>query len=175
MPGVFESSDLFEILFNRRKARRSAASPRLRLGTHGLLLLGGTAMVIIPPLFPPQIAAFLFGFVWIGFIPLLDTLNDLLGAPSLRRQIEAGDFARLWALLAGGMACGFLWEAWNYQAFLADGAFWIYTVPQPLRIFGLHFGKMPLLGLLGFPPFAVELHAFYVFLQHALGVDKLLK
>ncbi len=52
-------------------------------------------------------------------------------------------------LLIAGALCGFLWEMWNFRA----GAKWIYTVPYVgfLKVF-----EMPLLGFLGFPPFAVE-------------------
>jgi hypothetical protein len=85
-----------------------------------------------------------------------------------------GDRSRLAALLIGGMACGFIWETWNFQAHLAQGAFWVYTVPEPLRLFGLHFGKMPLLGLLGFPPFALELHVLYEFMRKLLDLDRVL-
>jgi hypothetical protein len=47
------------------------------------------------------------------------------------------------------MWCGFLWELFNFWA----GSKWIYTVPYvgSLKVF-----EMPILGFLGFPPFAVE-------------------
>jgi hypothetical protein len=72
------------------------------------------------------------------------------------------------------MACGFIWETWNYQAVMAEGAYWVYTIPEPLRIFGWHFGKMPVLGLLGFPPFALELHAFYTLIRETLDLERLI-
>jgi len=50
-----------------------------------------------------------------------------------------------------------------------SGAYWIYTVPEALHVSGINYGKMPLLGLAGFPPFALELHAFYVLLKVILG------
>ena len=56
--------------------------------------------------------------------------------------------------MAGGFACGALWEFWNYWA----GSKWIYSVPffQNWKIF-----EMPLLGFLGFPPFALECWILY--------------
>ena len=47
--------------------------------------------------------------------------------------------------------CGVLWEFWNYWAETK----WLYTVPLPewLRI---QLFEMPVIGFLGFPPFAVE-------------------
>ena len=65
-------------------------------------------------------------------------------------------------LMAAGMICGLLWEFWNYWA----GAKWIYTVP-----FTRHskYFEMPLLGLLGFPPFALECFAMYHFTRSLLS------
>jgi hypothetical protein len=97
-----------------------------------------------------------------------------LGAPSLKRLYIQGKGKLILALLLGGLFCGFLWEAWNYQAFRLSGGHWIYTVPEPLRIFNLHYGQMPILGMLGFPPFALELYVMYHFLRSSLEIDRLL-
>jgi hypothetical protein len=72
------------------------------------------------------------------------------------------------------MICGFLWEAWNYQTLPLGGAGWLYTMPPSIHnlIFGWHYGKMPLAGLLGFPPFAIECFAIYYFLRRALGLSR---
>jgi len=64
-------------------------------------------------------------------------------------------------LLASGLVCGVLWEFWNYWAI----AKWTYTVPffGNVKIF-----EMPVLGFLGFPPFAVECWVMYIFLRSLL-------
>jgi len=175
IPGIFESSDLIRTLLQRRKNRQQRSSKPLRLGPHWLWILLGIALVSIPPATSSEVAPYLFAPVWIGFILLIDPINDLLGTTSLRAMLEKGDRTIILALLIGGLACGFIWETWNYQAYLAQGAHWIYTMPDPLRIFGLHFGKMPLLGLLGFPPFALEMFAFYEFFLRVLGIDRVLE
>lgn len=136
--------------------------------------LAGLAMISIPLALPAKLAAYLFGAVWIGFILLLDPLNQRLGLPSLREQWGRGMRSTTYALLLGGLACGLLWEAWNQQAAAAGGAYWIYTFPSALRPLDLRYGQMPLLGLLGFPPFALELYAFYQFLRELLGGQRLL-
>lgn len=169
IPGVFETADLVGALF--RRGSKSVA--HRRLGPAWLWFVIGLAMVTIPLTIPTPAAAYFFGSVWIGFTPLLEPLNERLGAGSLLADWRRGHAAPTYALLIGGLLCGFLWETWNYQAFLTGGGHWVYTVPQPLRVFGLHFGQMPVLGLLGFPPFALELYAAYAFLREILGGDRL--
>jgi hypothetical protein len=59
------------------------------------------------------------------------------------------------------LVCGLLWELWNFWA----QAKWIYTVPffEGGKLF-----EMPLLGFLGFPPFAVSAYAMYRMLLVAM-------
>ena len=170
MPGVFETWDLLGALLDRRRPRL-AANPA-GSGPDWPWFLLGLAMVTIPLATPAPVAAFLFGSVWVGFILLLDPINRRMGAPSLLANWRAGNRHPILLLLLAGLACGVLWESWNFQTYLADGAHWIYTVPQPLRILGLHFGKMPILGMLGFPPFALELLAFYTLLRAVFGAHR---
>jgi hypothetical protein len=103
---------------------------------------------------PDPIAGYLFGFVWLGFFFLVDPLNMQLGAPSILRDWEEGRPGRTYALLLGGFVCGILWEFWNYWAHTK----WIYAVPilSEIKLF-----EMPVLGFLGFPPFAVECYVLY--------------
>lgn len=174
MPAVFETSDLLQSLLARMSAGRRRDRPGIRVGPAWLWCVLGAAMVAIPPATPSKVAAYLFGPVWIGFVLLLDPINERMGADSLRFQLKSGTWEPLVSLLVAGLACGFLWETWNYQAFRSEGAYWVYQVPQALRLFGWHFGKMPVLGLLGFPPFALELNAFYTLIRHVLNVNRLL-
>jgi hypothetical protein len=169
MPAVFLASEIsMELL--KRTGLQDVFSWRLEYsGSKRLWFVLGAAMVLIPPAVPLPWARFLFGFVWLGWIPLLDSINDEFGSPSFRGQWQNSNWLPTLGLLIGGFMCGLLWETWNFQAAIAGGGHWIYTVPEPLRVFGWHFGKMPFLGLLGFPPFAMELWAFYVFLIRMLG------
>ncbi len=130
-------------------------------------------MVTIPLALPAAVAAYLFGAVWIGFFLLLDPINEKLNLPSIRRYWRNGTRRKIWALLLGGFVCGLLWETWNQQAVAAGGAYWIYIFPEELRPLGLTYGQMPLLGLLGFPPFALELFAFYLIIRELLGGERI--
>jgi hypothetical protein len=195
MPGVFETADFVAALFERASrpaatALRPASRPGAgraqgsgsdsilnpehssTLGPAWLWWLAGAAMVSLPLALPNPAAAHLFGAVWIGFFVLLDPLNQRLGLPSIRAQWQAGHRRTTAALLLGGLLCGLLWETWNQQAVRAGGGHWVYTVPTSLRVFGWHFGQMPVLGLLGFPPFALELYAAYQLLREMLGGER---
>ncbi len=138
------------------------------------ITLLGLALIAIPPALPDSIAPYTFGFVWLGFIFLLEPINLRIGAPSLWRGWLKGNRSAVGLWLAAGMICGLLWEAWNYQTLRFGGAGWLYTMPDLIHnlVFGWHYGKMPLAGLLGFPPFALECFAIYYFLRWALGIDR---
>ena len=172
-PAVLISAELVRSLIPR-SMRASSDPKRVQLGPRWPWILLGISFVAIPPLLPISMARFTFGFVWVGFIPLLDPINERLGSPNLRSELRSGLFGTVLSLMAGGLVCGLLWEAWNFQALGANGGHWIYTIPQELRIFGLHYGQMPILGLLGFPPFAVEIYVFYQTLRSVLDVDRIL-
>ncbi len=173
MPAIFETTDLLEMIFQRKiKSLSIPISKYPSMKWEWISMLAGFIMIIVPISFPQHIASFLFALVWIGFILLLEPINRRIGARSLLTTGSAGIFRGL-ALLTAGLFCGFLWEAWNYQAFLANGAHWVYLIPESLRVFGWHYGMMPAIGLLGFPPFALELNAFYEFFRKILGGDRL--
>jgi len=116
----------------------------------------------ITPLVWPRI---FFPAVWIGPILLLDPLLERRGLGSLSLELAAGDRRRTSSLLLAGLTCGFLWELWNYWA----GAKWVYTVPffGGWRVF-----EMPLLGFLGFPPFALECWILYHLLESLLAAAR---
>ncbi len=173
MPGVFEAADIMLALLERSGLAERLSRIRIPLCPAWLWTLAGIAMVTIPLALPAWIGAYLFAFVWIGFIVLIDPLNQRLGVPSIRAQLSNGYAHETAALLIGGLLCGFLWETWNQQAYRAGGAYWIYTFPEPLHIFGWKFGQMPVLGLLGFPPFALELFAFYQLSREILGGERI--
>jgi hypothetical protein len=111
-------------------------------------VLTGILFLLLPLVWPK----YFFPLVWLAFIFLLEPVNHKAGAPSLLREWEKGSPRNSYLLLLAGAVCGLLWELWNFRA----GSKWIYTVPHAgsLKIF-----EMPLLGFLGFPPFALECYA----------------
>ncbi|MCP4540502.1 MAG: hypothetical protein GY832_25475 [Chloroflexi bacterium] len=94
--------------------------------------------------------------------------NMQLGRDSPRAEWAQGAPHPALHLLAAGMITGFLREFWNYWA----AAGWRYTVPWPLD-FGVYYFRMPMLGLLGFPPFAWEAWAMYQLLKRVMRGDVL--
>ncbi len=152
LPGIFETAELLEglgILRNRR-------TPPIRFSgrLHLLAVLTGLIFLVVPPLLPLPLAAYTFGFVWLGFILVLDPLNYRWGAESLLAQWEQGRWRRTLTVLLAGLICGLLWEFWNYWAI----GKWIYAVPilSDIKLF-----EMPVAGFLGFPPFALECYVMY--------------
>jgi hypothetical protein len=154
-PAIFEAADLIDVWraapapADRSDARARSAAPA------AISILVGSAMLVWPLVWPsPYLAA----PVWLGFILLLDPVNDRLGEESLIGDANRGDYRRLINLTLSGGLCGVLWEFWNYWA----GAKWHYTVPimEHTKIF-----EMPLPGYLGFPAFAVECFTMYVFVR----------
>lgn len=120
-----------------------------------ILIAIGAALLIVPLLIPTRTSAYLFGLVWLGFLFLLEPINDRLHLPSFKNDFARGYRGRLYSFLAAGWVCGWLWEFWNYWA----RAGWRYTFPigQQWKIF-----QMPAPGYLAFPVYAVECFAIYV-------------
>jgi len=148
LPGLCETMHLLQALRPFRTASWGKLHPSpLFLRTSPAI--GGFALLAVL-LFP----RFCFPLVWIGFALLIEPILYLRGSDSLLRDIEKGALSRLLPLLAAGLVCGLLWELWNFWA----QAKWIYTVPffEEVKLF-----EMPLLGFLGFPPFAVSAYAMY--------------
>lgn len=154
LPAIFETADLFSSLRDRRAApdRLDPQGPRRLGGLAWLAVAAGAAMVGVPIFVH---STYLAAPVFLGFIFLIDPLNARAGHESIISDWYRGHTARVRNLLAAGLICGLLWEFWNYWG----GAKWIYNVPilPDLKIF-----EMPVLGFLGFPPFAVECFVMYV-------------
>jgi len=150
-PGIFLTADLLETfgLFKDRNPKPRQLKPGFLIASFA----GGLAAVLFPILFP---SPYVFGLVWLGYFFLLEPVNYWRQDSSIYADIEQGRWQRFRLLLVGGAICGFLWEFWNFWA----GAKWIYTVPFTKNF---KYFEMPLLGLLGFPPFALECFAMYHF------------
>jgi hypothetical protein len=116
-------------------------------------LLLGTALLVLPLVFP----GYLFPLIWGAFFFLLDPFCQLFGGESLIQRFAGGERREHLCLLAAGLICGLWWESWNYWA----TSQWVYIFPL------VNFAKvfeMPVLGFLGFPPFALEAAVMYNFL-----------
>lgn len=152
-PLLFITAELFTVTI----FKRSHAGLRLSVSKGVLLIfiMFGVVGVVWPLIYP---SVWLAPVIWLSFIFLLDPINALRGWPSIVGDLARGDWRRLWSLLAAGLVCGFLWEFFNYWAISK----WTYTVPYfgNVKIF-----EMPVLGFLGFPPFAVECWVIYIFVR----------
>jgi hypothetical protein len=145
----------------KRISRAKVRPWKIRPMTLLFFLVFGVFCLILPLITPSSVAHYLAAPVWLGFIFLLDPLNYWMGRDSLFLDLQKGDPRRLYGLLLSGAACGFLWEFWNFWA----GARWYYTIPilGHIKVF-----EMPVLGYLGFPPFALECFVMYSFIKNLL-------
>ncbi len=158
-PAIFVTADLVESFgWFDRPAKPVKFSSRIERG----MMAVGALLLAVPLAIPIEISSYLFAMVWLGFIFLLDPMNHRLRLPSLLGDLEQGRRGRLYALLVSGWACGWLWEFWNYWA----AAKWRYTfsIFARWKIF-----EMPVLGYLGFLPFALECFVMYVFAAWLVG------
>jgi len=153
-PAILETADLLLAGSSKPVGQGDAAR-----GTGWIV--AGLVCVTAPILVPPGFGAYLFGAVWLGFFFLLDPVNQKAGQPSILRELSHRDSARFWALIKAGVICGFVWEFWNYRA----DARWVYVFPilQEFKIY-----EMPVPGYLGFPAFALEVFAMYVYVTTRL-------
>lgn len=158
LPGIFITSDLMETIFGRADQPAASEYEILSLKKHPgpsfVFPAIGLALTIAPLIGP----RYFFPAVWLGPIFLLDPMLEKAQIRSLSLGIFSGNQKRVWSLMLGGLFCGVLWEFWNYWA----GSKWNYTIP--------FFGKwkafeMPVLGFLGFPPFALECWILYHLLR----------
>ncbi|HKY26398.1 MAG TPA: hypothetical protein VJM12_00475 [Pyrinomonadaceae bacterium] len=157
-PAMFLTAQLLAatVFKNLGRPRRSAPGS-VRTILYVLIFIGAV-LAVIPLII---ISTWFAPVVWLGLIFLLDPINYLRGWPSIIGDLQQGSYRRLFALLAAGGICGLLWEFWNYWALSR----WTYTVPYfgDVKIF-----EMPILGYLGFPPFAVECWVMYIFCRSLL-------
>ena len=152
-PGMFmtaaliESSDWF---------KQDSRPIRISRTAETACIILGTALLIIPLVVSRHIGSYLFPFIWIGFLFLLEPINHRIQLPTFAGDLERGHRARLCSFLAAGWVCGWLWEFWNYWA--RTGWFYIFPIGQQWKIF-----QMPAPGYLAFPVFALECFAMYVY------------
>lgn len=143
LPALFVTARLLEAL--GLFARSSCAPLKDARSMHLPLAFTGAAFLLLPLALP----RIFFPLVWGALVLLLEPWVNGNGGRSLLGDWESGEPRRFLLLLLSGLICGVLWEFWNFHA----GSKWIYTVPM---LGGAKLFEMPVLGFLGFPPFAVE-------------------
>ncbi len=151
LPAFFETVELIRCvhIFDSRRLKKSHKITKGFL--HLMVAIG--VISFVAPVFLPKFA---FPLVWASFFFLLDPINYLHRQPSIIQHLRDRKLAVPLSLLLAGIIMGFFWEFWNYWA----AAKWIYDVPFVgfFKVF-----EMPILGYLGYFPFAFELYAIYWF------------
>jgi hypothetical protein len=167
LPGIFETMELVVGMIEKlapggkiagRSFTMSLQNVRVQFGI-------GVLMLVLMLVFPEDCFCLAWGFAFFLTEPICywkrrAEANQV--GRSLLGQLAVGDNTRLVALLVAGVICGGLWEAWNINARTK----WIYSVPF---FDELKLGEMPVLGFLGFPPFALECYALINFLALLRG------
>ncbi len=160
LPGLFATYLILKNmgLFTQVRTKKSIRYTPSKLKIFQII---GLLFLILPLVWPK----YFFPLVWGGFVLLLEPFNYKSGANSLLADLEKGSLAKPAQLLAAGLLCGFLWEFWNFWA----TSKWVYTVPL---VGNIKLFEMPILGFLGFPPFALECYVIYNFLvKHGLALS----
>lgn len=153
LPAFFETVELIRSvrLFERKKLhKKHKITPKFLHCMIGIGVFSLIASMLVPK--------FAFPLVWMSFFFILDPINCLHKQPSVIRHLKDRKLAIPLSLLLGGIILGFFWEFWNYWAIPK----WSYDVPFVgfFKIF-----EMPILGYLGYFPFAFELYAMYWFVR----------
>ena len=145
LPALVCSRDLL------RSFLRLPNLPAVRLPAWTARAMVAVGLVCVPLLylFPDQT----YPLVWVAPLLVLDGIAELRGRPSAVGLIRAGRSGPVLLLALAGLATGVLWEMWNAGAL----PYWAYRIPYVgyLPIF-----EMPILGYLGYPPFALVADAF---------------
>jgi hypothetical protein len=147
LPAVLGAS---ELVAGMRWIDRFRRGPRLAWGSRApeVLFLVGCAMGALLLAWPRVF----FPLTWSFVFCLAEALAVRRNLPSLTWWARRGDWRPALALAAGALICAFFWEMWNYFSYPR----WVYDVPGVdfLRVF-----EMPILGYLGYIPFAWSLYA----------------
>ncbi len=151
LPAFFETVELIRSvrLFERKKLhKKHNITPKFLHYMIGIGIFCFVASILL--------SKFAFPLVWLSFFFILDPINYLHKQPSVIKHLKDKKLAIPLSLLLAGIILGFFWEFWNYWAIPK----WSYDVPFVgfFKVF-----EMPILGYLGYFPFAFELYAMYWF------------
>jgi len=153
IPAVLETFELFNCihLFDHVELKKKHNLTKRFLYT---MMIAGFLCLILTITFPN----YFFPLVWLTFFLILDPFNYMHKHPSIVGHLKDRKLKIPITLFLAGLTCGILWELWNYWAIPQ----WHYNVPYVgfFKIF-----EMPILGYLGYGPFAFELYAIYYFIR----------
>ncbi len=156
LPAFFETVELIRSfhLFEKRKLQKKHKITKMFIY---LMIIIGVICLILPIILPK----YFYPLVWLTFFFILDPINYLHKQPSIIGHLKDKKLTIPLSLLLAGIIMGFLWEFWNYYATIK----WYYNIPF-LGFFKIF--EMPILGYLGYFPFAFELYAMYWFVRSLL-------
>ena len=145
LPALAEARDLLRSFVRLPHPPAVALPSRTAIA----LVVAGLACVPLLYLFPDQT----FPLVWLAPLAVLDAVAELRGRPSIIALVRRGRAGPVVLVAAAGLGTGVLWELWNFGAL----PFWQYRIPYVghWQVF-----EMPVLGYLGYPPFALAAGAF---------------
>ncbi len=153
LPAFFETVELIRSvhLFDKRRLKKKHDITKSFL----YIMIGLGIISFILPIFWPR---YFFPLVWVSLFLILDPINYLHKQPSIIQHLKDRNLTIPLSLLLAGIIMGFFWEFWNYWAVPK----WTYDIPFVgfFKIF-----EMPILGYLGYFPFAFELYAMYWFVR----------
>ncbi|MBS3171644.1 hypothetical protein J4449_03470 [Candidatus Woesearchaeota archaeon] len=153
LPAFFETVELIRCFYLFEKKKLHKKHKITRRFIHTMLFLGFISFLL--PVFYPK---YFYPLIWMAFFFILDPINYLHKQPSIIGHLKDRNLEVPFSLLLAGIIMGFFWEFWNYWAVTK----WYYNIPF-LGFFKIF--EMPILGYLGYFPFAFELYAMYFFLR----------
>ena len=153
LPAIIETYELVKTfnLFNKVKLKEHH---NIRHGFLHLMTFIGILMIALTLLWPK----YFFPLIWFAFFFILDPINYLHSQPSIIGYWKNGNYKIPLMLIVAGIIMGVLWEFWNYYAVVK----WYYEITF-VGFFNIF--EMPILGYLGYGPFAFELFAMYYFIR----------
>ncbi len=164
-PAILVTAELIDSLFGARLRNRRPFI--LGRGIETAFFFAGFFLFVVVLVYP---SPWLCPLPWISVLLWFEGMNDRLGIGSFGASFRSGDYSLFVSLLVSGAVCGILWESWNFWALTK----WNYHVPY---LSGVRLFEMPVLGYLGFPPFALECYLMYRFIRFLtpvrLGADVL--
>ncbi len=151
IPSVFGTAELISTFnwINKLKIDKRILPTKIFLRIHfivGLIML--MLVIIYPTIF--------FVLIWLSVFFILEPVNVWLKYNSIYNYLKIGNWKPVFSLWIGCLICGFFWEMWNYFSYPK----WIYDIHFANF---LHIFEMPVLGYLGYIPFALELLTLYYF------------
>ncbi len=162
-PGVFE---IFDLIRNSNLIMSIQINPfRLSKVMLNVSVIFGMVCMVLPIIVSHKPASYMAVLVWLGMIFIIDPINYRNRGFSLWENLSKGSLTILIQLFLTGLIAGIFWEFWNYWA----TAKWIYSVPilGHIKVF-----EMPILGYLGFLPFAVEVYVMWELVKKIIKVDQ---